>query len=518
MKQLETLSIVAPGFYGLNTQESGSTLSPNFSLVADNVIIDRFGRLGARQGWEMLTDDGATELDDNPLRVILEHVNADNSSTFLSGGNLKLFSGGVDDVLTDITPALYTITDNDWQAATLYDHAIFVQEGHEPVIYSEAASPVAQTITDYTSSAQNFSTSYPKGVIAAYGRFWSFNGTTVYWSTDIADTAFPCFCGGTSGVLNIASVLPNNTDEITALAVHNDLLVIFCKNNVVIYSGANNPIGESFGLKDIIVGIGCAAPRSVQATGNDLIFLSNAGIRSFGRLVQEKSLPMRDLTKNVYADLIRDMNAEIATYDSLDHVCSAYSEDNAFYLLSFPGIQKVYVIDLKMPLQDGAARITTWSNYKAFSFARTRARDLYIGKTNGIGKYSGYTDNGSSYPIRFMSHYLDFNNPTMLKMVKQIKVTAYGGSLQTITIKLGTDYSYDYGLYPFVIGQGMTVAEYGAGEYGVSEYTLGIQTDTIKSSVGGSGNIIQVGFEARIDGNLLSIQSLDCFVKTGRNI
>lgn len=518
MKQLETLSIVAPGFYGLNTQESGSTLSPNFSLVADNVIIDRFGRLGARQGWEMLTTDGATELDGNPIRFILEHVNADNSSTFLSGGNLKLFKGGVDDALTDITPALYTVTDNDWQIATLYDHAIFVQAGHEPIIYTESASPAAQSITDYTGLAQNFGTDYPNGVIAAYGRFWGFNGTTVYWSTDIADTTFPCFCGGTSGVLNIASVLPNNTDEITAVAVHNDLLVIFCKNNVVVYSGASNPIGVDFGLKDIIVGIGCAAPKSVQATGNDLIFLSNAGIRSFGRLIQEKSLPMRDLTKNVYADLIRDMTAEIATYDSLDHVNSVYSEDNAFYLLSFPGIQKVYVVDMKMQLQDGSARITTWSNYKAFSFARTRARDVLIGKIDGIGKYTGYLDNGSTYPIRFMSHFLDFSNPTMVKLLKQVKVTAYGGSLQTITIKLGTDYSSNYSLYPFIIGEGMTVAEYGNSEYGVAEYTVGIQTDTIKSSVGGSGNIVQVGFEARINGNILSIQSLDCFVKTGRNM
>ena len=40
--------------------------------------------------------------------------------------------------------------------------------------------------------------------------------------------------------------------------------------------------------------------------------------------------------------------------------------------------------------------------------------------------------------------------------------------------------------------------------------------DTIKSSVGGSGNVIQIGFEADVNGSELSVQALDCFVKTGR--
>ena len=521
MKQLETLSIVAPGFYGLNTQESGSTLSPNFALVADNAVVDRFGRLGARMGWEMQTVDGDVELDGNPLRFMLEHVNADNTSTILSAGNGKLFKGGshVDDdpTLTDITPASYTISDNDWSGASLYDHALFVQEGYEPVVYTESASPAAQKITTYTGLTQNFGSDYPKGVIAAYGRFWSFSKTTVYWSTDIADTAFPCFCGGTSGTLNISAVLPNNVDEINGIAVHNDFLVIFCKNNIVVYAGASNPIGASFGLQDVITGVGCAATRSIQATGNDLIFLSSSGIRSLGRLIQEKSLPMRDLSKNVFTDLTNDVNAEIAAYDSLDHVVSVYSEDNAFYLLSFPHINKVYVVDLKMPLQDGAARITTWTGFKAYSFARLRNKSLLIGKQDGIGQYKGYQDNGRAYTLRFMSHYLDLQSPTTLKMLKQVKVTVYGGSNQRFVINLGTDYSTTYDSYTFTIGGDSIIAEYGASEYGVGEYTIGIQTDTLKSSVIGSGNIIQLGFEASLNGNAISVQSIDCFIKTGRN-
>ncbi len=49
-------SIAAPAFYGLNTQESGVTLQEGFALQADNCVIDKFGRLGARKGWQVLSN------------------------------------------------------------------------------------------------------------------------------------------------------------------------------------------------------------------------------------------------------------------------------------------------------------------------------------------------------------------------------------------------------------------------------------------------------------------------------
>ena len=516
MKQLQPLSIVAPGFFGLNTQESGVTLSSNWAQLVDNVVIDKYGRLGARKGWQMMTVDGDTELSGEPIRFMLEHINADNTSTVLSGGNSKLFKDGeYNNAFTEITPALYTITDNDWRGATLYDHAMLVQSGHEPIVYTESASPAAQTMTDYTGSVQNYGSNYPTDVIAAYGRFWAHNGETVFWSTDIADTAFPCFCGGTSGTLNISSVLPNNVDEIEALAVHNDFLIIFCKRNIVIYSGASNPIGSSFGLHDIITGVGCVARNSVQSTGNDLIFLSDTGIRSLGRLLTEKSLPMRDLTKNVRDEFVREMNSEITSYGSLDHVVSAYSEVNAFYLISFPSINIVYVLDMRQALEDGSARCTKWSNYPAYSFLRLRDRTLLIGKPDGIGRYNTYQDNGESYRIKYFSHYLDFGSSTTTKILKQMKVAVLGGSGQQFSLKIGVDYGSDYSSYPFVIDSG-TVYEFGVAEYGLAEYAGGIIIDNIKSSVGNSGNIVQIGFEADVNGSELSVQAIDCFVKTGR--
>jgi hypothetical protein len=363
--------------------------------------------------------------------------------------------------------------------------------------------------------SQNFGTAYPSGVISAWGRYWVHDKDNIYWSTDIADSDFPAFNGGSSGFLNIASVLPDNADDIEAIAAHNNFLIIFCKHNIVIYQGAENPISAAFGLQDVIVGVGCIAKRSIQNTGSDLIFLSDTGIRSLGRVIQEKSLPMRDLTKNVRDDFIKDVIAENTSYGSLDHVSSAYSEINAFYLISFPATSTVYCLDMRSALEDGASRVTVWYEYPAYSFLRLRNRDLLIGKVDGIGKYSGYSDNEESYRLRYFSHYVDFNSPTTTKILKQIGVTVLGGSNQQFTIKVGVDYEAAYRSYPFVIQVG-NVFEYGVSEYNIAEFNAGVVLDKIKSSVGGAGSSIQIGFEADVNGSELSVQKIDAFVKTGR--
>ena len=65
--QLQTASIAAPGFYGLNTQEASITLSSGFALKAQNCVIDKYGRMGSRRGWvaqnETSTDLGANNVE-----------------------------------------------------------------------------------------------------------------------------------------------------------------------------------------------------------------------------------------------------------------------------------------------------------------------------------------------------------------------------------------------------------------------------------------------------------------------
>jgi hypothetical protein len=525
MKQISSAAVAAPGFYGLNTQESGAVLSDGFALVASNCVIDKYGRLGARKGWVQKTTTTAG-LNGANIYSIFEYLNADGTIDYLSAGNNKLWRGGIGAVLTDITPTM-TITDNHWQMASLNDHCLMVQKSHEPVLFSrETGSPVCTTLVGHAAHGGAYNSPVfgtgtangPNTCLAAYGRFWvagsTAHPTTVYWSTDIADSHFPTFNTGgarTSGSINIASKLPNNTDEIVTIAAHNGFLVVFCKHNIVILSGAETPT-TAMTISDVIPGVGCIARDSVQKTGNDLLFLSASGLRSLGRTIQEKSMPMRDLSKNIRDDLFNNIGSTEAKL-----IKSAYSEKYGFYLLSFPttAAPMVYCFDLKQTLPDGAARVTSWNGYSAYAFSGNRDGSLYIGKPAGIAEYSGYQDNGVKYVFTYYTNYFDFGQPAINKMVKKLGFVLIGGGGQRFVAKIGFDYSDQYSSYPIVMDSG-NYAEYNIAEYNIAEYSSGIVIDNVSASVGGQGKIIQMGFEAEVSGSPLSVQKMDIFIKQGK--
>ena len=89
--------------------------------------------------------------------------------------------------------------------------------------------------------------------------------------------------------------------KVVALAAHNNSLIIFGRRQTLIYTGALTP--STMTLGDTITGIGCVARDSVQMTGEDVIFLSDSGVRSISRTIQEKSAPMRTISRNVNDDI-----------------------------------------------------------------------------------------------------------------------------------------------------------------------------------------------------------------------
>ena len=61
-QQLQNITVAAPGFFGLNTQDSPVGGNPSFASIADNCVIDQLGRIGARQGWEAVSTNGSSVL------------------------------------------------------------------------------------------------------------------------------------------------------------------------------------------------------------------------------------------------------------------------------------------------------------------------------------------------------------------------------------------------------------------------------------------------------------------------
>ena len=81
---IQTYSISAPGFYGLNTQDSPLDLASGFALVATNCVIDQYGRIGARKGWSRVNSSSGN-LGANDVGVIHELVAADGTMTIQIG-------------------------------------------------------------------------------------------------------------------------------------------------------------------------------------------------------------------------------------------------------------------------------------------------------------------------------------------------------------------------------------------------------------------------------------------------
>ena len=508
-------SIAAPAFFGLNTQESGVTLQEGFALQADNCIIDKYGRLGSRKGWQTLSTSKDSSAGANVgvnLKGLSNFKDLDGTDIVLSFSSDKFYRDTTN--LVTLTPSTTdTIAAGNWQTATLNDHHYFFQRGYLPLVYTNAGGANTfksiATHTPVTGTPPSANT-----VLAAYGRLWSAdtvtNKTTVYF-TDVLEGAK--WNGGTSGTLDISSVLTQGMDEIVALGAHNGNLFIFCKDNIIVYSDGDNfqagMTTASLTLVEVIEGVGCIARDSVQNTGEDILFLSNTGIRSLNRTVQEKSQPMRDISKNIRDDVIQAIRAE-----DIDLIKSVYSPTNAFYLITFPTSQQTFCFDTRTTLEDGSYRATIWPSVSPKGFL-SKGSDLFFAEANGVAKYTGYQDNGAKYEMAYYSNFFDLGMPNVTKIVKKLSATTVGATGQTFALKIGYDYSPVYYGYTFTLDTG-TVFEYGITEYGIGKYSGSVLIDEQKASTQGAGDIIQIGFTTDIDGAPMSLQKISLYAKQGK--
>ena len=504
--RLQAVTLAAPGFYGLNTQESGITISSGFALEATNCIIDKFGRIGSRKGWTTYSNTSASVT--GAVRAIAEHTKTDGSLEIVFAANNKLWKldGNDDPVeLTADDSSAITITDDDWQIITYNNHSVFIQANHVPVYYDASAD----TYKEYTSVPF---TNLNCGA-ACFNRVWAAEDNIVYWTKILEPQSFT---GTGAGQINMREIFGED-DDVTAIANYNNRLVIFGRRNIAFFSGGEDPTSTAFQMTDHIKGIGCIARDSVQNVGTDVVFLSSEGVRSIGRVIQEQSSPIGDVSKN-----IRDELVQFASGESEYRIKGIYSPLDAFYLLVLPATGFTYCFDMRAQLQDGSRRVTVWSDITPSAFTIRKNNDLLLGQSAYIGRYTGYTDNGSTYRIKYYTNYFDFGNATVESILKKIKLAILGATNQSAALKWAFDYNIDYSSTAFSLSEGIT-SEYNEDEYfsdddtdNEAEYSAGIVLDNISLNLGGRGAVLQIGLEADITGGALSVQKIDIFAKNGK--
>ena len=520
-KQLLSASIAAPGFFGVNTQESGTTLEAGFAIEANNCVIDESGRLGARKGYTYLTQ-GSTGVN---LDGIHEYVGDTGYVDHISWGNGSIYKG---------TSTLTTLETghgaSEWKATNFIGNCYLAQDGY-PVKVIDSNLTISNLASQ---GAQNFGT-----VNAAYGRLWaartSTDKHTVYF-TAIGRDDFQGHSG--AGEMDLRNIWTNGGDEIVQISGFNGYIIVFCKNCIVVLGDNNNGdltlTSVEIRVVEVLENVGCIAAGSIQNIGTDILFLSTSGVRSLNRVIQEKSNPIADVSSNVRDDLNKQVKSE-----NLNKVTGIYSPFDSMYLLILPANDLIYCFDTRGRLEDGSFRVTTWSKMGARCGAQANTNKLYLGFTNGIGVYQGYLDNNASYYLTYFTNYFDFGQPTITKLMKHIGVTLIGGSGQEFKIKTAVDYNDVYRTYTGSVQQS-TVSEYNTNVeyndpdtyditsdanpdkittdvYTAAEYGGYGFTEKIKLAIGGQGSVVQLGFEAEVNGDPLSIQKLDIYVKQGRS-
>jgi hypothetical protein len=507
--QITPFSISAPGFNGLNLSDSPVDLPASFALEANNCIIDKSGRVASRKGWTRASTAN-TDLSTSNITCIGELIQNDGTATTLCAGGGFLFklSGTTLVTLTygggGVAP---TISANNWKFCQLNGVAMFWQRGYDPLIYDPAVS--ATTFRRLNEKAGTAGTVYQcNEAISAYGRVWAADISTDKQTVVFSDLLAPhIWTGGTAGSLNVGQVWPSGGDEIVALAAHNNFLFIMGRFQILIYSGADTP--STMKLQDSIVGVGCIARDSVQNAGDDVVFLSDSGVRSLLRTIQEKSAPIRKLSQNVQVDLMGAVDLE-----NTENIKAVYSAANNFYLITLPATANTYCFDMRSVLENGAARTSTWT-LVAKSFYETKDRVLYMGNAGYLGDHTGYYDDAAVYRMSYYTTWIDFGNPIQTSILKKVLVTLIGLSNQTVVFKWGYDYNSAQYSQTSTLSGLSTQAEYGTAEYGLSEYSGNVAINVMSVQGSSSGRVLQFGLEAQVGGYQIAIQRIDLFTKDG---
>jgi len=128
-------------------------------------------------------------------------------------------------------------------------------------------------------------------------------------------------------------------DKITGLATHRGMLIVFCSRNILVYN-----IDESNGynsyLYKVVHGEGCVAHKSIQAVGEDIIFLSQNGFKKLQTSFVQGDSQVNDASQPISSDV----RAQILNGAPLSSIRSTYNQRLGLYLCHIDGIVWAYQV------------------------------------------------------------------------------------------------------------------------------------------------------------------------------
>lgn len=574
------VALRAPGFEGLNTELSPINGDPEFALVADNVIVDQIGRLTNREAFKnhlALTNQPNIEiikikshvLEPDPIHSYQREVplwiyrygnTIDVTSISRIPQGMGIVSKGSRQIELDEN-ALYgaamevngavvelTTPTNDLTTAEL------VSFKDDTYLFSKNM-PFAKLIgTDFTTvsaviTAGDGSTTQVDGDIAvsAYGRLWvsGVGGDyhTIHYSSLLDETQWydatdTSGSAGTGGLIDVNEYWPEGSDSIVNIHAHNGYLLVFGRNSILVYANANagDPAGEDgIRLEDTISNVGLVRRDAICNIGTDVLFVDDSGVRSIGRVVREKSNPVGEASLNIRREIQQVIEQELRMLSTKSAIKIEYIPSKSIAVLLCSALQLAYVFHLNMPSKTGGLKVTRWTDCFWNDSCEVKSGDgdlVYLGGSVGKGllRYEGYiegetaTSDPEPYIMRYESMALAVGqSPMQTAIPKSMHFVCMGEFVPGMANAL-------WGFSDRMVGsREFLIQVTGGSEYNVNEFTddgseelAGYYPDGgpyyrgYKINTTGSGELLRVGIEVKIQGGRYALQEIDINSAIGR--
>ena len=326
------------------------------------------------------------------------------------------------------------------------------------------------------------------------------------------------------GVIDVSEYWPTGNDTIVNIHAHNGFLLVFGRNSTLLYANANqDPAGENgIQLQDAISNVGLVRRDAICNIGTDVLFVDDSGVRSIGRVVQEKSNPIGEPSLNIRRELQQVIQQEIAADKGRSAIKMEYIPSKSMVVVLFRNLELAYSMQVNMPSKTGGLKVTRWTDcYWNDSFEAKRGdKDVvYLaGKPNrGLLKYKDYVEE-EPYTMRYESMALVIGqSPLQVTIPKSLIYTIYSNSLPGDAVaRWGFSDRMD-GTYDFRIDSDEPGSQYAKDEYAEGQYGLGgSYYFNYKVHTSGSGEFFRVGLDIEIKGDYFALQEITINSAIGR--
>ncbi len=561
------------GFQGLNTEMSPIGSDPSFALKADNCVIDRVGRIAAREAFAPDAEIGASIWNNTDLVNISAHYTNDGYNSYephpvctLLGGTYypesetrgrttwnsveEMQDVGIDGSQPyeyglgwedngEVKPCTYPTINAEGLDRSLYVHfkedLFLFSRGNSFLKYSGRGKWEDVTYTPPQTDAGNIVDKIDGDIaISAYGRLWvsGVNGDyqTIYYSSLLREDQWydgqgtPDDAQNTAGIINVSEYWPVDFDQIVNIHAHNGFLIVLGRRSILIYANANtgDPAGENgIQLQDAISNVGLVERDAICNIGTDVMFCDDTGLRSLARVIQEKSTPIGEPSMNVKREFMDMIQEEEQSEAIVRGIKMAYFPSKSLVVCLFRTSGIAYTFSTERPSDTGGAKTTRWTDccYSAMYFAEDSdiGRPYLAGTNNrGVLRYEGYKGD-EAYSLDFESVALGITQNSIQNVIpKSIIYIVLSPAVPVDSrSKWGfgsyLDYHYDFRIQP----DGTT--EWGVAQFGLDEFVggrPGIWRQKVNTI--GAGEFLRVGLEIEISGSSFAIQEIAVNTAVGR--